>query len=498
MKQAILMVSFGTSYNESRNCTIGAIESAVAERYPDYEIKRAFTSRIIINKLKKRDGIVIDTVEEALEKLKAQGVENVIVQPTHMMPGYEFDQLAAAANAYRSSFEKMAIGRPLLFDKNDMEAVAQILIDITKKYTKQYSDGNTAIVFMGHGTEHHANEVYHEMQKVLSRKAKHYYIGTVEAIPTVADVIELAKKEGCKRAILQPLMVVAGDHANNDMAGDEADSWKSQFQAAGIEPTCIVKGLGEFDLIQKLYISHIQDVKKSMDTQGTIAAAAKIDKENAPAQRKTQFVLPGEIEKRSFEIIAAELKERNIVLDKEKAPIICRAIHTTADFDYAHTLVFSDGALDKLKNLIRNGAGIVTDTNMALSGINKKTLAAFGGEATCLMADEMVARLAKEQKTTRAAVSMEIASSWNKPTIFVVGNAPTALMKLYEMYQKGQYKPAFIIGVPVGFVNVVEAKEEIMETDIPYIINKGRKGGSNVAAAICNAILYELSGRKCV
>lgn len=213
---------------------------------------------------------------------------------------------------------------------------------------------------------------------------------------------------------------------------------------------------------------------------------------------KTEFVLPGEIEKRSFEIIASELKERNIVLDKEKEPIICRAIHTTADFDYAHTLVFSDGALDKLKELIRNGAGIVTDTNMALSGISKKTLSAFGGEAKCLMADETVAKLAKEQGTTRAAVSMEIAASWNKPTIFVVGNAPTALMKLYEMYKAGQYKPAFIIGVPVGFVNVVEAKEEIMETDIPYIINKGRKGGSNVAAAICNAVLYELSGRKCV
>ena len=213
---------------------------------------------------------------------------------------------------------------------------------------------------------------------------------------------------------------------------------------------------------------------------------------------KTEFVLPGEIEKRSFEIIASELKERNIVLDKEKAPVICRAIHTTADFEYAHTLVFSDGALDTLKELIRNGAGIVTDTNMALSGINKKTLAAFGGEATCLMADETVAKLAKEQKTTRAAVSMEIAASWNKPTIFVIGNAPTALMKLYEMYKEGRYTPAFIIGVPVGFVNVVEAKEEIMETDIPYIINKGRKGGSNVAAAICNAVLYELSGRKCV
>lgn len=213
---------------------------------------------------------------------------------------------------------------------------------------------------------------------------------------------------------------------------------------------------------------------------------------------KTEFVLPGEIEKRSFEIIASELKGRNIVLDNEKAPVICRAIHTTADFDYAYTLTFSDGALDRLKELIRNGAGIVTDTNMALSGISKKTLAAFGGEATCLMADETVAKLAKEQGTTRAAVSMEIAASWNKPTIFVVGNAPTALMKLYEMYKEGRYKPAFIIGVPVGFVNVVEAKEEIMETDIPYIINRGRKGGSNVAAAICNAVLYELSGRKCV
>lgn len=213
---------------------------------------------------------------------------------------------------------------------------------------------------------------------------------------------------------------------------------------------------------------------------------------------KTEFVLPGEIEKRSFEIIAAELKERNIKLDNKLAPVICRAIHTTADFDYAHTLVFSEGALDKLKELIKSGAAIVTDTNMALSGINKKTLAAFGCEAKCLMADETVAKLAKEQKTTRAAVSMVIAASWNKPTIFVVGNAPTALMKLYEMYQAGLYKPAFIIGVPVGFVNVVEAKEEIMETDIPYIINKGRKGGSNVAAAICNAVLYELSGRKCV
>lgn len=213
---------------------------------------------------------------------------------------------------------------------------------------------------------------------------------------------------------------------------------------------------------------------------------------------KTNYVLPSEIEKHSFEIIRAELRDRGLLLDPNLAPVICRAIHTTADFDYASTLVFSDGALDKLKSLIQSGADIVTDTNMALSGISKKTLANFGGTARCLIADETVANLAKQQGTTRAAVSMEIAASWNKPTIFVIGNAPTALMKLYDLYTSGQYKPAFIIGVPVGFVNVVEAKEEIMQTDIPYIINRGRKGGSNVAAAICNAVLYELSGRKCV
>ena len=183
-------------------------------------------------------------------------------------------------------------------------------------------------------------------------------------------------------------------------------------------------------------------------------------------------------------------------LDNKLAPVICRAIHTTADFDYAHTLVFSEGALDKLKELIKSGAAIVTDTNMALSGINKKTLAVFGCEAKCLMADETVAKLAKEQKTTRAAVSMEIAASWNKPTIFVVGNAPTALIQIYEMMQGSDWRPAFVIGVPVGFVNVEAAKELILQTDVPFIINRGRKGGSNVAAAICNALIYELTRNR--
>ena len=209
--------------------------------------------------------------------------------------------------------------------------------------------------------------------------------------------------------------------------------------------------------------------------------------------QKIEQLLPEEIEKRSFEIISTELKQRGIIIPKEQESVVKRVIHTSADFDYTRTLVFSEKAVQIAKELIVNGADIVTDTNMALAGISKKTLAKFGGEAHCFMADTEVARLAKEKGTTRAAVSMEMASRLTKPVIFAIGNAPTALIQLYEMMQKGIWKPAFIIGVPVGFVNVEVAKELIIETDVPCIVNRGKKGGSNVAAAICNALLYELA-----
>ena len=205
-----------------------------------------------------------------------------------------------------------------------------------------------------------------------------------------------------------------------------------------------------------------------------------------------EHVLPEDIEHRSFEIISEELQNRGITLPSETEMVTKRVIHTSADFDYAETMTYSPNAVAIAKELIQNGADIVTDTNMALAGINKKTLARHGGQAHCFMADEDVARIAKERKVTRATVSMEKAAGIQKPVIFAVGNAPTALIQLYEMIQRGTFKPAFIIGVPVGFVNVEAAKELILQTDIPYIVNRGRKGGSNVAAAICNAILYEL------
>ncbi|MBR3468436.1 MAG: precorrin-8X methylmutase [Lachnospiraceae bacterium] len=205
-----------------------------------------------------------------------------------------------------------------------------------------------------------------------------------------------------------------------------------------------------------------------------------------------EYVLPGDIEKRSFEIIGEELKERGIVLPPDEEPVTKRVIHTSADFEYADTLMFSKDAVKIARDLIRRGADIVTDTEMAKAGINKKTLAKFGGMVHCFMSEEDVAREAKERSVTRATVSMEVAATLPGPVIFAIGNAPTALISLYEMMQKGIYRPQFVIGVPVGFVNVVQAKELFINSDVPYIINRGRKGGSNVAAAICNALLYGL------
>ena len=202
-------------------------------------------------------------------------------------------------------------------------------------------------------------------------------------------------------------------------------------------------------------------------------------------------IKPMDIERRSFEIITELLGDRK--LDPENELVIKRAIHTTADFDYAETLVFSPHAVKKGIEALKNGCDIVTDTQMAKAGINKTILASLGGEVHCFMADADVAEAAKKRGVTRALVSMEKAARLSKPCIFAIGNAPTALVSLEHLMEAGTLSPALIIGVPVGFVNVVESKELLLENALaPYIIARGRKGGSNVAAAICNAMLYQI------
>ena len=206
-----------------------------------------------------------------------------------------------------------------------------------------------------------------------------------------------------------------------------------------------------------------------------------------------QNVLPADIEKRSMEIIGEELGQ--IHIDEEKLDIVKRVIHTSADFDYARTMLFSEGVVAKALEALKKGATIVTDTNMACTGINKMGLNKLGAKAVYFMADADVAKRAKEAGSTRAAACMEKACEIEGPVIIAVGNAPTALVRLDELVKEGKIKPELVIGVPVGFVNVVESKEIIMQTGVPYIVARGRKGGSNVAAAICNALIYKLVER---
>ena len=209
---------------------------------------------------------------------------------------------------------------------------------------------------------------------------------------------------------------------------------------------------------------------------------------------KLENVKPKEIETRSFEIITEELGDKKLQPGTEL--IVKRCIHTSADFDYADNLYFSKDAVPKAIEAIKHGACIVTDTQMVKAGINKKALAKFGGEVYCFMSDEDVAKNAKSAGSTRAAASMEKAAKLGKPVIFAIGNAPTALVRLYELIQEKQIQPYLIIGVPVGFVNVVQSKELIMHADVPYIVAKGRKGGSNIAACIVNALLYMIDNKR--
>ena len=251
----LLVVSFGTSYNDSRRLTIGAIENAMKNAFPEMSVRRAFTSQIIIDHVKSRDGEVIDNLTEALDRAVANNVKNLVVQPTHLMAGLEYNDILDEIAKYSDSFEKVVIGKNILDTDEDFKAVEKIITDATADLV----DDDTAIVFMGHGTEAESNAVYAKMQDMLTADGfDHYFIGTVEATPSLEDVIAAVKEAGYTKVVLRPLMIVAGDHANNDMAGDEEGSWKDGFTKAGFEVTTVVEGLGQLEGIQNLLVEHAQ------------------------------------------------------------------------------------------------------------------------------------------------------------------------------------------------------------------------------------------------
>lgn len=257
-EKELLAASFGTSYQETRCRTIGAIEEELEQAFPEYSVRRGFTSRMIINRVKDRDQIAIDSLEEALKRAADNKVRHLIVQPTHMMDGFEYTALVNKVEKHSHQFERTAVGKPLLSSEEDFQAVIQALTE----ETKEYDDGETAFCFMGHGTEAQANQVYGKLQEMF-RTAGHenYFIGTVEAEPALEDVLAQVKEGSYKRAVLQPLMIVAGDHANNDMAGDEEGSWKKAFEEEGYEVSCILQGLGELKKIRQIFIKHAREAE---------------------------------------------------------------------------------------------------------------------------------------------------------------------------------------------------------------------------------------------
>jgi len=255
--KAILVVSFGTSYNETRAKTIEAIEVKVGEAFgADYDVRRAFTSQFIIDKLSDRDGLEIDNVEQAMDRLVDDGVGTLIIQPTHIMHGAEYDELMETVEKYEANFVNLSVGEPLLTSHEDYAKVAKII----KEDTAEYNTDGTALVFMGHGTHHFANSTYACFDSHLKHEVgRNYFVGTVEGYPMIEEIISDVELSGADNVVLLPLMIVAGDHANNDMAGDEEDSWKTQFKKAGYEVEAVLKGLGEYKGIQDVYVEHIQD-----------------------------------------------------------------------------------------------------------------------------------------------------------------------------------------------------------------------------------------------
>ena len=289
----LLVVSFGTSFNDSRAEDVKGIEDALAEAYPDWSVRRAFTAQIIINHVEARDDEVIDNMQQALDRAVENGVKNLVVQPTHLMHGAEYDEMTEAINGYKDKFESVAIAEPMLGEvgddatviNDDKKAVAQAITDTACKEAgfdsmDAAAEAGTAFVFMGHGTSHTANVTYDQMQTQMENLGlKNAFIGTVEGKPedTACDkVIEKVKEAGYKNVVLRPLMVVAGDHANNDMAGDDEDSWKSQFVASGNfeNVDTQIAGLGRIEAVEQLYVDH---TKAAIDSIGSTEESADSD-----------------------------------------------------------------------------------------------------------------------------------------------------------------------------------------------------------------------------
>ncbi|MDY4692051.1 MAG: sirohydrochlorin cobaltochelatase [Blautia sp.] len=259
MNKAILVVSFGTSHNDTREVTIDAIEHDIQDAFPEYAVYRAWTSKMIIRKLKERDNIHINNVKEAMEQMRSDGITDVLVQPTHVINGIENDQMKEDVLSFKNDFHSVSFGTPLLTSEQDN-------IDVIEAVAAEFSDlqPNEALVLMGHGTTHYANSIYAALDYTFKDKGyKNIFLGTVEAYPSMETLMKMVKEYAPDRVILAPFMIVAGDHAKNDMAGDDPDSWYNRFLSAGFSVKPVIKGLGQYPGIRRIFVEHLKAASRN-------------------------------------------------------------------------------------------------------------------------------------------------------------------------------------------------------------------------------------------
>lgn len=353
--KVILMVSFGTSYNETREKTIDAIEADVEKAYPEWEVRRAFTAQTVIDILADRDKLEIDNVKEAMDRLVADGVKEVIVQPTHVMNGAEYDDVVAEVTAYADKFDSLKMGQALLTSVEDYEtAIDSLFAEITEA-----EDEDTAIVFMGHGTHHNANSTYSQLELMMHGAGyENAFVGTVEGYPSLDDVMNKVAAGKYSKVILYPLMVVAGDHASNDMAGDEADTWKTAFKEADYEVECRLVGLGENAGIRDMYIDH---VKAAMDGEPLAAPAVADVKEGANDPEKKAILVVSfgtsfnDSRVKTIEAIEADVEKAYPDWEVRRAFTAQTVIDILADRDKLEV----DNVAEAMEKLIADGYGTV-------------------------------------------------------------------------------------------------------------------------------------------
>ena len=401
-KPVLLAVSFGSSYNETRDVTIGAVEAALQAAYPEYEVRRAFTSQIVIDILKEREKLEIDNVIEAMDRLVAYGVKEVVIQPTHVMPGFEYDDVMAEIASYADKFDSMKVGDPLLTSDKDYDAVVASLVAETAEYNVE----GTAVVFMGHGTHHEANSTYSRLEKRLHAAGyTNYFVGTVEGAPLIDDVIESVKATDAKKVVLLPLMIVAGDHANNDMAGDEEDSWKTAFTNAGYEVECVLKGLGQYEGVQNLLVAHAGNaiagqkpvlLAVSFGTSYNETRALTIDAVEAALQNAypayevrraftSQIVIDILEERDGHEIDNVEEAMERLIADGVKE-VVVQPTHVMAGFEYDDVVAEVskyEGKFDTLK--ISNPICVDDADYDAMVKVLVEETAAYNAEGTAVV-----------------------------------------------------------------------------------------------------------------